>query len=164
MTGTMITHHGYSYTYRGKNISVRAHPEKHDKHTETQAEYYVAFELERQGWNVGLPLRRTQEGFDLYAEKDGLVLRVQVKGRTAQRGINDLPRDPRRSFNVLVCVLLRGHRQPETFVVTADELEEKFRHKKTKTNRWNPFPQPTLYLNRWEKLEELRRSFIGHRR
>jgi hypothetical protein len=67
MTGTRIKHRGYSYRYGGKNIRVPAHYETHDRHIETEAEYYAAFELERQGWNVGLPLRRNQKGFDLYA-------------------------------------------------------------------------------------------------
>jgi len=88
MTARMIKHREYTYTSGSKKILVPSHTEKHDPHIETQAEYYVAFELERYGWNVGLPLRRTQKGFDLYAEKDGCVLRVQVKGRTAKRGVN----------------------------------------------------------------------------
>ena len=158
MAGIVVKHREYSYRSGDKKILVPSHTEKHDPHVETQAEYYVAFELERHGWDVGLPLRRTQKGFDLYAEKNGCVLRVQVKGRSSERGINHLPRDPRRSFNVLVCVLLQGRRRPETFVVTAEELKDKFRHKKTDNNRWNPSSQPKLYLERWDKLEDLRRA------
>jgi hypothetical protein len=87
-----------------------------------------------------------------------------VKGRRKERGINRLPHDPSPSFDVLACVLLRGREEPETFVVTAEELAERFRSRKTKNNGWNPFPQRTLYLKRWDKLEELRRSVIRRRR
>ncbi len=123
-----------------------------DPHIETEAEYYAAFALERQGWNVGVPLRRNQKGFDLYAEKNGRVLRVQVKGRRiADRGISRLG----RSFDVIICVRLRDNREPETFVATAEDLKSK--------KRWNPFPQRTAYLNRWDKLEGLRPSVTGKR-
>lgn len=161
MTGKIVKHREYSYESGGKKILVPAHIERHNPHVEMMAVYYVAFELERHDWNVGFAGRETQEGFDLYAEKNGRVLRVQVKGRTAGgSGFGDLPRDP-HGFDVLVGVRLGGYRDPEAFVAAARELRAMFRHRKSDNkNEWRPFSPGTLqaHLNRWDKLDGRRRS------
>ncbi len=159
MTARIVRHRAYSYKSAGKRIVVPSHTERHDPHVEMMAVYYAAFELERHDWNVGFAGRETQEGFDLYAESEHRVLRVQVKGRTAG-GFGDLPRDP-QGFDVLVGVRLGMGELPEAYVATAPELRAIFRTRKSEgKNEWRPFNDQARqdHLNRWDKLDRMRRG------
>ncbi len=151
-----VKHRAYSYEIGGKKILVPPHTERPNPHVEMMAVYYVAYELEHHGWNVGFAGRETQEGFDLYAERKGHLKRVEVKGRTAGgSGFGNLRRDA-RGFDMLVGVLVGAHQQPKAFIATDREIRAIFRNRRSvDKNEWRPFAKElsSSYLDRWDKFD-----------
>jgi len=120
------------------------------------AEFLVAGELARRGFNVTLTLGNTKS-IDLLIEKNNKLIPVQVKGIQRRKSIcwnislSNLEND--NMIYVLVNLNADTLESPEYFILTEEEVKKHF--KPTNSGRdyldYNPAKKMDLE-NRWDKI------------
>jgi hypothetical protein len=132
----------------------------HKTNTGISAEFLVAGELARRGYNVTLTLGNTK-AIDLLIEKEGKLLPVQVKGiqRTASICWNINLKKIKDHALMYILVNLHADRTedkiPEYFVMTEAEVKESFKS----TNSGRDYLDYNLavrlgFKDQWQKLSD----------
>lgn len=130
-------------------------PEIPRNNTGLSGEYFVAAELYRRGWSVGMTLGNAK-AVDLFAEKNGITINVQVKS-LFKRKSNGFPlmknQVKDRCFYVLV--VLNGDKMtaPEYFICTSNEIKPKIKEYETRGILYISSVDNEDYNGRWDKLE-----------
>lgn len=121
--------------------------------TGLSGEYFVAAELYRRGFSVGMTIGNAKS-IDILAEKDGKVVQIQVKAifRKASIGWN-MNADSLLDHVMYVLVNLNEWGQPDYYILTAEEIR-KF-HKQYKDRGIIDLSKAKQLdgLGRWDKLE-----------
>lgn len=124
-------------------------------------EYYVAGELSRLGHNVSLTFGNTKS-IDLLVEKDDATLAIQVKGIQRTKSVCWNFDKTKVKDNILY-VLVNLHadiieEKPEFFVLTSQEMLEKFIDTPTQGNKrtyldYKRIKNDLKFKNNWEKID-----------
>jgi hypothetical protein len=128
--------------------------------TGLSGEYFVAAELYRRGWSVGMTLGNAK-AVDLFAEKGEKRIAVQVKAIYKRKNVGwPLMTDQIKEDCFYVFVNLKGDKiptdqpdHPDYYIATAREVHGKLKQYKTRgivdlSTLNNP-----MFYNRWDKLE-----------
>jgi len=123
--------------------------------TGLSGEYFVAAELYRRGWSVGMTVGNAK-AIDLFAEKDNRVIPIQVKAIYKRKNVGwpmmtDGIRD--KCFYVFVNLNADKMTLPEYYIATPEEVRTKIKQYTTRgivdlSSLNNPD-----FLNNWAKLE-----------
>lgn len=126
-------------------------------HTGISAEFFVAAELSRRGYNVTFTLGNTK-AIDLIIERDTQLVSIQVKGIKRTKSICwNLKRAAIRASIIYVFVNLHADTllSPQYFVLTSEEVAKHL--KPTKSGRdyidYN-YLKKNGFENGWEKIHE----------
>lgn len=121
--------------------------------TGLSGEYFVAAELYRRGFSVGMTIGNAKS-IDILAEKDGKVIQIQVKAIFRKQSVGWNMNDHSLLDHILyVLVNLNSWEQPDYYILTAKEIRKY--HKQyvgrgildlSKAKKLN-------CLDRWDKLE-----------
>jgi len=142
----------------GLNLSTKMKIEKNN--TGLSSEYFVAAELYRRGYSVGITIGNAK-AIDLLAEKDEKVFKVQVKGIQSPKSICwNLSKEKVKTapdfFYILVNLNVgEVYGTPEFFILTGEEayLETKPTNSGRDYIDINPLRQKgQLYADRWDKI------------
>lgn len=131
-----------------------------EKITNTQAglsgEYFVAAELYRRNWSVGITLGNTK-AIDMFAEKNDKAIAIQVK--TIQRKQSSswmisAENVKKNCFYVLVNLNIDTMQMPDCYIFTPEEVISMVKQYKEIGNVELTKVKSTKSLNAWEKLEK----------
>jgi len=115
--------------------------------TGLSGEYFVAAELLRRGFAVGITMGNTK-AIDILAEKDGQQLIIQVKSIYRKKNVGwPIMKDSVKNNCFYIFVNLNADKMisPEYYICTSPEAKEKVKQYATLNNE--------KYLNNWNKLE-----------
>jgi hypothetical protein len=127
--------------------------------TGLSSEYFVAAELYRRGYNVGITMGNAK-GIDILAEKDEAQFIIQVKGIQSKKSICwNLKRDGIKPpyFYIFVNLSVNTMSPPEYFILTSEEAKSELKLTKSGRDyidRNALLKKQELYLSRWDKLAE----------
>ncbi len=128
--------------------------------TGLSGEYFVAAELYRRGWSVGMTLGNAK-AVDLFAEKGEKRIAVQVKAIFKRKNVGwPLMTDQIKEDCFYVFVNLKGDKiqtdqpdHPDYYIATAQEVHGKIKQYKTRGIVDLSTLNNLLFINRWDKLE-----------
>jgi hypothetical protein len=128
--------------------------------TGLSGEYFVAAELYRRGWSVGLTLGNAK-AVDLFAEKGEKRIAVQVKAIFKRKNIGwPLMTDQIKQDCFYIFVNLNGDKltadhspHPDYYIATSTEVHEKIKQYKTRGIVDLRSINNEQFYNRWDKLE-----------
>lgn len=130
----------------------------HKSSTGVASEVLVAGELARRGYNPTITLGNTK-AIDLMAEKNGNVLKIQVKGMQRTKSICWNISLEKMNDPSLVYILVNlhadelGEKYPEYFILTSDEVRKYFKPAKSGRDYLDYNLALQLGLkDRWNKL------------
>lgn len=130
-------------------------PEISPNNTGLSGEYFVAAELYRRGWSVGMTIGNAK-AVDLFAEKDDVIVPVQVKSIYKKKNVGwPMMKDKVKEGCIYVFVNLNGDTMngPDYFVCTSEEAYKKVKQYTTR----GIIDLSTLnnedFRNRWDKLQ-----------
>lgn len=117
-------------------------------------EYFVAAELYRRGFNVGLTIGNAK-AIDILAEKDGNVFQIQVKTiRSKRSGSWPLRSDQINDNVVYILVNLKMDQQPDYYIINPVDLRV---YQKDYGNRGvvslSQIAKANMYLNNWSTIK-----------
>ncbi|MDP2653905.1 MAG: hypothetical protein Q8Q08_07735 [Candidatus Omnitrophota bacterium] len=123
--------------------------------TGLSGEYFVAAELYRRGWSVGMTVGNAK-AVDLFAQKGDKRVAIQVKAIYQKKNVgwpitkNKIRRD---CFYVFVNLCADKMETPEYFICTSDEAKGNVKEYKERgiVNRYAL--NADEFKNKWEKLE-----------
>lgn len=117
-------------------------------------EYFVAAELYRRGYSVGMTIGNAK-AIDLFAEKDDVVHQVQVKTiRNTKSGGWPLMSAQIKSQVIYVLVNLNNTDQPDYYILTSAEVTEYQKDYNTRgIVSLGPVKKAGAFLNRWDKIQ-----------
>ncbi len=126
--------------------------------TGLSGEYFVAAELYRRGWSVGMTIGNAK-AVDLFAEKGNIIVAVQVKSIYKKKNVGwPIMKDRIKEDCVYVFVNLNADKMhsPDYFICTSQEAYVKVKQYTTRgiidLNTLNN----EQFLNRWDKLHLVR--------
>lgn len=130
----------------------------HKNNTSLAAEYFVAAELYRRGFSVGLTLGNAK-AIDMFAEKESKSFRIQVKGIQSPKSIcwnlkkHSILRES-DVYYVLVNLNVDNLGFPEFFILSGEEafLETKPTESGRDYIDINPIRKKGIYTSSWEKI------------
>lgn len=124
------------------------------------AEYYVAGELSRLGYNVTFTFGNTKS-IDLLIEKDDIIIAIQVKGIQRTKSICWNLDKTKVKINIFY-VLVNLHvdipsTKPDFFILTSDEALTLFKSSpklgdKRAALDYSKLKKLKIYQNKWNKL------------
>lgn len=117
-------------------------------------EYFVAAELYRRGWSVGMTIGNAKS-VDLFAEKDELRIAIQVKAIYKKKNVGwPIMQDKVRNDCFYIFVNLNGDKmeQPDYFICTSREARAKVKQYQTRGIIDITSLNSEAYKNNWEKL------------
>lgn len=125
--------------------------EKNNSHL--AGEYFVAAELYRRSFSVGMTLGNAKS-IDLFANKNDKTISIQVKAIKNKKSVGWPMTKGIFIENVIyIFVNLNDLSKPEYFILTAEEAREKFKQYDTR-GIINLTPlKNEKYEERWDKLE-----------
>ncbi len=123
--------------------------------TGLSGEYFVAAELYRRGWSVGMTIGNAK-AVDLFAEKGDKRIAIQVKAIYKKQNVGwpiTKDRIKKDCFYIFVNLNANKMEQPEYFICTSKEANENIKEYKKRgiVNRY--LLNNELYLDNWNKLE-----------
>ena len=122
--------------------------------THLAGEYFVAAELYRRGYSVGMTIGNAK-AVDLYAEKDARTVSIQVKAIAKRQNVGwTIMRQsvvPRVVY-VFVCINPPGL-SPDYFVATSAEARRKIKQYSTRGIIDLTTLRNTHFQERWDKVE-----------
>jgi hypothetical protein len=129
--------------------------------THLAGEYFVAAELYRRGFSVGLTMGNAKS-IDLFAEKGGRTVNIQVKAIQSRKQTGwPMMRDRIRPDVFYVFVCLNRHDAPTYFVCTAEEARAKTMQYSTRGQVTRGAVNDEAFLGRWDKLERAASEPLG---
>jgi len=130
-------------------------PEKLSKNSSgLSGEYFVAAELYRRGFNVGLTIGNAK-AIDILAEKDGKVFQIQVKTIRSKKSVSWPLRSDQINNNVIyILVNLNIDKQPNYYIINPLDLRI---YQKDYVNRGvvslTQIAKANRYLNNWSNIK-----------
>ncbi|MEY8780315.1 hypothetical protein AB9K32_07795 [Allomuricauda sp. XS_ASV26] len=116
-------------------------------------EYFVAAELYRRGFSVGLTIGNAK-AIDILAEKNGKAFQIQVKTIRSKKSVGWPLMENQIKKNVIyILVNLNLEEQPDYYILFPDEIR-KF-HKQYNTRgivTMAPVNRAGMFLNKWGKI------------
>lgn len=122
--------------------------------TGLSGEYFVAAELYRRGWSVGMTIGNAK-AVDLFAQKDEKIISIQVKSIFKKKNVGwPLMEDTIKDVDYYIFVNLNGDTMsnPEFFVCTPEETKDKVKQYKTRGIVRLGLLNSPEYKNNWNKL------------
>jgi len=131
-------------------------PEIPRNNTGLSGEYFVAAELYRRGWSVGMTIGNAK-AVDLFAEKEDKRIAVQVKAIYKRKNVGwPIMKDSIKPDCFYVFVNLNADKMepPDYYICTSNEAKEKVKQYETRgivdlTSLTNGD-----FLNNWDKLRD----------
>jgi predicted AAA+ superfamily ATPase len=128
----------------------------HKSNTGISAEFFVAAELARRGFNVTLTFGNTKS-IDLIIEKEGRLIPVQVKGiqriKSICWNISMDKLDPKNILYILVNLNADSLEQPEYFILTENEVREHFKPTNSKRDYLDyNYAKKLGFQDAWHKI------------
>jgi predicted AAA+ superfamily ATPase len=123
--------------------------------TGLSGEYFVAAELLRRGYSVGITMGNTK-AIDILAEKNGRQLIIQVKSIFKKKNVGwPIMKDKIEGKHFYVFVNLNGDKMtmPEYYVATGKEAKSKVKQYTTRGIIDLSSLNNELFVNRWDKLK-----------
>lgn len=122
--------------------------------TGLSGEYFVAGELYRRGFSVGMTIGNAK-AIDLFAEKDDKVFSIQVKSIFKKKNVGwPIMRDKIKPGIFYVFVNLNGDKMinPEYFICTSSEAKKKVKQYSTRGIIDLSTLKSDQYIDRWDKI------------
>src|SRR6266487_1017315 len=123
--------------------------------TGLSGEYFVAAELYRRGWSVGMTIGNAK-AVDLFAEKENQIVEVQVKSIYKKKNVGwPIMQDRIKKDCIYIFVNLNADTMiaPDYFICTSEEAFQKVKQYETRgivdLNTLNN----DQFKNRWDKLQ-----------
>jgi hypothetical protein len=122
--------------------------------TGLSGEYFVAAELYRRGWSVGMTIGNAK-AVDLFAEKDERIIAIQVKAIYKKKNVgwpmmkNAIKKN---CFYIFVNLNSDIMGMPDYFICTSEESERKVKQYDTRGIVDLSTLNNEDYKNRWDKL------------
>lgn len=121
--------------------------------THLAGEYFVAAELYRRGFSVGMTIGNAK-AIDLFANKDNKTLSVQVKAIRNKKSVGwPIMRDSVLDDVLYVFVNLNDQSDPEYYIATSMETRSKVKQYSTRGVIDLTSLKNANFQNRWDKLE-----------
>jgi len=123
--------------------------------TGLSGEYFVAAELYRRGWSVGMTIGNTKS-VDLFAEKSDKRIAVQVKAIYKRKNVGwPIMKDKVRTDCFYIFVNLNADKMehPDYFICTYKEAKSKVKQYETRGIIDLTTLNTKDFKNNWEKLE-----------
>jgi hypothetical protein len=131
-------------------------PKIHRNNSGLSGEYFVAAELYRRGWSVGMTMGNAK-AVDLFAEKDDTVVQVQVKSifETKSSGWPIFKKQVKETC-LYIFVNLNGNSMapPDYYVCTPDETIYLIDEYATRSILTVSKMKKQQHQNKWEKLSQ----------
>jgi hypothetical protein len=123
--------------------------------THLAGEYFVAAELYRRGFSVGMTIGNAK-AIDLFANKDNKTLSVQVKAIRNKKSVGwPMMKDKVIDGILYIFINLNDQAIPEYYIATAKEAKEKVKQYATRGIIDLSTLKNANFINRWDKLELL---------
>ncbi len=122
--------------------------------TGLSGEYFVAAELYRRGWSVGMTIGNAK-AVDLFAEKDERIIAIQVKSIYKKKNVGGpMMKNAIKKYCFYIFVNLNSDimGMPDYFICTSEEAKAKVKQYKTRGIVDLSTLNNEHYLNRWDKL------------
>ncbi|MDA1049702.1 MAG: hypothetical protein O3C40_04370 [Planctomycetota bacterium] len=121
--------------------------------THLAGEYFVAAELCRMGYSVGMTIGNAK-AIDILVEKDGRMIPVQVKAIKEKKSVGwPMMKDKVRQDVMYVFVLLNpSGMKPDYYVATGKEAKAKVKQYKTRGIIALSSLNSPDFLERWDKI------------
>ena len=117
-------------------------------------EYFVAAELYRRGYSVGMTIGNAK-AIDILAEKDGVAYQIQVKTIRSIKSIGwPLMQDQIKDGVIYILVNLNWDKEPDYYILFPEEVR-KF-HKQYSTRGiigLHPVRNDGSYTNKWSRIK-----------
>lgn len=123
--------------------------------TGLSGEYFVAAELYRRGWSVGMTIGNAKS-VDLFAEKNDIRIAVQVKAIYKRKNVGwPIMKDKVRidCFYIFVNLNADTMEHPDYFICTSKEAKSKVKQYETRGIIDLTTLNTKDFKNNWEKLE-----------
>lgn len=123
--------------------------------TGLSGEYFVAAELYRRGWSVGLTLGNAKS-VDLFAEMEDQLIQVQVKAIYRKKNVGwPLMTDKIKDGCYYVFVNLNADKMasPDYYIATSEEVRAKIKQYTTRGIVDLSTLNNDNFIGRWDKLE-----------
>lgn len=123
--------------------------------TGLSGEYFVAAELYRRGWSVGMTIGNAKS-VDLFAEKDNKRIVIQVKAIYKKKNVGwpiTKEKIRRDCFYIFVNINADTMEQPEYFICTSKEAYDNIKEHKERGIVNIYALNNEMFFNCWEKLE-----------
>jgi len=130
-------------------------PEIPRNSTGLSGEYFVAAELYRRGWSVGMTIGNAK-AVDLFAEKDNKRIAIQVKAIYKKKNVGfPIMRDKVKDDCFYIFVNLNADKMesPDYYICTSDETRERVKQYATRGIVDLSTLRDGDFLNNWGKLE-----------
>ena len=122
--------------------------------TGLSGEYFVAAELYRRGWSVGMTIGNAK-AVDLFAEKENIVVQIQVKSIYKKKNVGwPIMKDNIKKDCVYIFVNLNGDKMaaPDYFICTSEEVFKKVKQYSTRGIIDLGSINNEDFRDRWDKL------------
>jgi hypothetical protein len=129
--------------------------------TGLSGEYFVAAELYRRGWSVGMTIGNAK-AVDLFAEKENIVVQVQVKSIYKKKNVGwPIRKGGIKKDCVYIFVNLNADRMsfPEYFICTSEEAYKKIKEYTSRGIIDLNSINTEDYKDRWDKL--LKKAYVN---
>lgn len=121
--------------------------------THLAGEYFVAAELYRRGFSVGMTIGNAK-AIDLFANKDNKTLSVQVKAIRNKKSVGwPMMKDKVIDDILYVFVNLNDQSNPDYYIATGEEARSKVKQYTTRGIIDLSTLKSDSFYNRWDKLE-----------
>lgn len=117
-------------------------------------EYFVAAELYRRGWSIGMTIGNAK-AVDLFAEKDDKIIAIQVKSIYKKKNIGwPLMKNSIKTDCIYIFVNLNADKMasPDYFICTAEEAKTKVKQYTTRGIVDLSTINNAEFIDRWDKL------------
>ena len=116
-------------------------------------EYFVAGELYRRGYNVGMTIGNAK-AIDMFAEKKDHIIAIQVKTVLSRKSGNwTIGKKDVKKNVVYIFVNLNNTEAPEYYICRSREVKEKIKSFKNRSGLYISKLRNDKYSNRWDKLK-----------
>lgn len=121
--------------------------------THLAGEYFVAAELYRRGFSVGMTIGNAK-AIDLFANKDNKTLSVQVKAIRNKKSVGwPMMKDKVIDDVLYVFINLNDQENPDYYIATGQEARSKVKQYTTRGIIDLTTLKSDSFYNRWDKLE-----------
>lgn len=126
--------------------------------THLAGEYFVAAELYRRGFSVGMTIGNAK-AIDLFVNKEDKTLSIQVKAIRNKKSVGWPIMQDKVFDNILyIFVNLNDQENPDYYIATGQEAREKVKQYATRGIIDLTTLKNDIFLNRWDKLELVEES------